>query len=126
MITTPDDFRPVGGPSATAEGSLTKHSEVSLALGASSSQPVHLAEELPLVREPDVLDDEPGSLLVRSHLDAIAVICVVVGNLLAVIQVEDPRPRAATYGSLQEETQPGHINNTQHFRVKSVEMFACR
>lgn len=105
---TPDDFGPVSSLSATAEGSLTKHSEVSLALSASSSQPVHLAEELPLVREPDVLDDESGSLLVRSQLDAIAVIGVVVGNLLVVIEVEDPRPRAAAYGSLQEDTRPGH------------------
>lgn len=73
-------------------GSLTKHSEVSLALSASSSQAINLAEEFPLVREPDILDDESSSLLVRSHLDAIAVVCVVVRHLLTVITVEDPHP----------------------------------
>lgn len=48
----------------SAVGSLTKHSEVSLALNASRSQAVNLAEEFPLVREPDILDDESSSLLV--------------------------------------------------------------
>lgn len=48
----------------SAVGSLTKHSEVSLAFSASSSEAINLAEELPLVREPDVPDDESGSLLV--------------------------------------------------------------
>lgn len=45
-------------------GSLTKHSEVSLAFSASSSEAINLAEEFPLVREPDILDDESSSLLV--------------------------------------------------------------
>lgn len=78
---------------------------MSLALGGPGSQPVDLAEELPLVGELDILDGESSSLLVRSHLDATGVVGALVHQILAVVAVEDPRPRAAADGSLQEDAQ---------------------
>lgn len=84
---------------------LTKHFEVGLALGVPGGQPVDLAEEFPLVAQLDMLDGESGSLIVSDHLDAAAVVGVVVHNVLTAIAVEDPRSCAVSCGFLRKETR---------------------
>lgn len=80
-------------------GSLTEHSEVSLALGA-SRRPIDLADELHLVGETDLWDGEYSSLLVLRHLKAIAEDRVIVHDLVNLVAVDDPCPLAVAQNSL--------------------------
>lgn len=98
---------------AASCGGRTEHPEVGLALGGAGGQPVDLAEELPLVRQLHLLEAEPVAPLARDHLDAPAVVRVVVHHLLAAVGVGDTDPRAAAHVPL-----PGHTarlsSNSSH------------